>query len=90
MELFSESPALAFLIVFLLFYVVMSWIDANSDKNFFENVLGFQQNSLMTEQVESSSVDDKQTIAELKERVAVLEKIITDNRYELDQKLNQL
>lgn len=33
---------------------------------------------------------DKQTIAELKERIAVLEKIVTEPAYELNQKINRL
>ena len=89
MEIFTDSPALTFLIIFLLFYTVMSWIDANSDKSFFESIMEIK-NTKQTSQKETSSEQDKQTIAELKERVAVLERIITDNRFELDQKLSKL
>ena len=89
MEIFTDSPALTFLIIFLLFYIVMSWIDANSDKSFFESIMEIK-NTKQTSQKETSSEQDKQTIAELKERVAVLERIITDNRFELDQKLSKL
>ena len=36
------------------------------------------------------SETDKQTIAELKERIAILEKIVTEPAYELNQKINRL
>jgi uncharacterized small protein (DUF1192 family) len=40
---------------------------------------------------QSSKLNDKDaTIAELKERIAVLEKVVTEPAYELNKKLNQL
>ena len=90
MDIFNESPAIVFLAVFLVFYIVMSWIDANSDNNFFASLLANINDSSTSQHINSSSQEDKQTIEELKERVAVLEKIISDSRFELDQKLNRL
>ena len=62
---------------------LVDWFNG-SCKNPFEN--GSQNNRPSAP--ESSA--DQQTIAELKERIATLEKIVTEPAYELNQKINRL
>ena len=50
----------------------------------------FQHNSTSASRSATESAADKQTIAELKERIATLEKIVTEPAYELNQKINRL
>ena len=88
MTLLEDNPELVFLCGFLLLYVLIQWFDAKTDTD----ILGQKMDDCISSDdvVEASGTNDEQTIAELKERVAVLEKIVTDSRYELDEKLNKL
>ena len=91
MSIFENSPALVFLCGFLVLYVAMHWVEGKSKlcskTNAFTEIFGESNCSLF----KSNERDlDDQTIAELRERIATLEKIVTDSRYELDQKINRL
>lgn len=101
MSILENSPELLYLCGFLVFYVVVHWAEGNSKacsgRNLFTEIFG--ESSCYTETSESnvSKADlfeqkkaDEQTIAELRERIEVLEKIVTDSRYELEQKINRL
>lgn len=50
----------------------------------------FSHSKAMNVDMNKDSQAEKQTIAELKERIATLEKIVTEPAYELNQKINRL
>lgn len=50
----------------------------------------FTSDQASEQRAHSQTNQDQQTIAELKERIAILEKIVTEPAYELNQKINQL
>ncbi len=88
MTFIENNPELVFLCGFLLLYVLIQWFDETSSSDFLsENLQDYLSSA---DDKAESSQSDKQTIAELTERVVVLEKIVTDSRYELDQKLKNL
>ena len=91
MSIFADSPELVFLCGFLLFYILMHWVEGKtklcSNSDIFKELFG---DSEFLDGVSERQSSDEQTIKELKERVANLEKIVTDSRYELDQKINRL
>ncbi|MFT4938019.1 MAG: hypothetical protein ACI88A_001042 [Paraglaciecola sp.] len=60
---------------------LLAWINGKSDNPFIN-----QKNHQETQ----SSADKDQIIAQLSERIQILEKIVTEPAYELNKKLNQL
>ena len=91
MTFLENNPELVFLCVYILFFAALQWFDSKTQKDILsQNLTDCLSDSSMMDDTITQKSDDQKTIAELKERVAVLEKVITDSRYELDQKLKNL
>lgn len=71
------------LLMFLIFASILFiyWLNKRLNWDLGSEILG---------EVSLAESAHKQEINELKERVAVLEKIVTDSRYHLNEKINQL
>ena len=79
----------------ILASIGLSYLDSKHKLRLVDWLIGecknpFDSSSNSHSQSYQGSETDKQTIAELKERIATLEKIVTEPAYELNQKINRL
>jgi uncharacterized small protein (DUF1192 family) len=82
------------ILVFILVLAMLPmglYLDYRYNFQFVDWMNGACSNPFVKANKQSSKLNDKDaTIAELKERIAVLEKVVTEPAYELNKKLNQL
>jgi hypothetical protein len=77
----------------ITFWLVAAWLDKKHQWRFISWMNGECTNPFIpsSEQVRNAALIEKdKTIDELKERIQVLEKIVTEPAYELNKKINQL
>lgn len=75
----------------LILWLVAAWFDSKRGWNLTGWLSGNCQNPFLQQSNQKTQLSDKdKTIEELKERIQVLEKIVTEPAYELNKKLNNL
>ena len=75
----------------LILWLVAAWFDSKRGWNLTGWLSGNCQNPFLRQHRQDESYADKdKTIEELKERIQVLEKIVTEPAYELNKKINSL
>ncbi len=87
------STVFVILLVFtgLALWLGIAWLDYKNNWDLTGWLSGKCQNPFITEKTSQVSNQQKdKTISELKERVQILEKIVTEPAYELNKKINNL
>ncbi|GAA0855036.1 hypothetical protein [Aliiglaciecola litoralis] len=74
-------------------YLAMAWLDSKKQWKLIDWFNGETSNPFISDKVAQAqaTISDKDAeIAELKERIQILEKIVTEPAYELNKKINSL
>lgn len=75
----------------LALWLAIAWLDFKNNWDLTGWLCGRCQNPFVTDKNNRESSQQKdRTIVELKERVQILEKIVTEPAYELNKKINNL
>ncbi|MBE1298372.1 MAG: hypothetical protein GJ680_00480 [Alteromonadaceae bacterium] len=74
----------------MVFSLALHWIDAKKGWKLNAWMMGDTHSPFPSEVVQRDSAEETTEVSQLKERVAVLEQIVTEPVYELNKKLNSL